>query len=222
MTAQTKITVIFILSFILVVSPVLTHAQNGDWKCVKKTDSISVYSKKSGYSNLQIIKAETEIKTSLSALVALLTDNKNHKNWVYLNKKAEILEKKNDFEWVLYSQTDAPWPVTDRDVVTHARLSQDKKTKTVTIYGEAVPDYLPKDPHHVRVPYAQVQWQFIPEKNGWVKVVFTLSADMGGSIPKWLMNLTAAKGPFETIRKMRKEVKKKKYRMAHLYYIVEP
>ncbi|UBM62733.1 hypothetical protein LA303_01835 [Candidatus Sulfidibacterium hydrothermale] len=221
MISKTKI-ILVTLSFILVVFPVFTGAQNGKWKCVKKSDSVFVYSKKSNSSNLQIIKAETEIKTSLSALVALLIDNKNHKNWVYLNKKTNLLQKKNDFEWFLYSQTDAPWPVTDRDIITHARLSQDKKTKVVTIYGEAVPDYIPKDPHHVRIPYAQAQWQFIPENDGWVKVIFTMSIDMGGSIPKWLVNLTAAKGPFETIRRMRKEVKKKKYRTAHLPYIIEP
>jgi len=221
MTIKTKITTIT-LFLILGTIPVLSDAQDGEWKCIKKSDSICVYSKKSSHSNFLIVKAETEIKTSLSSIVALFLDIKNHKNWVYLNKKAKLLSKKNDFEWFLYSQTDAPWPVNDRDIITHARLSQDKKTKVVTLYGEAVPDYIPKDPHHVRIPYAQAQWQMVPEKDGWVKVIFILSIDMGGTLPQWIVNLNAAKGPFETMRNLRKEVKKKKYQNARLSYIIEP
>ena len=198
------------------------HAQNANWKCVKNSDSVLVYSRKSDSANFRIIKATTELKTSLSALVSLLTDAPHHKNWVYMNKKAEILKKDNPFFWVIYSQINVPWPVTDRDIISKTRMKQDPVTKEVTIHAEADPDYLPENPDHVRIPYAVAEWHFIPQGNGRVKVIFTIEVDVGGNVPQWLANLTAAKGPFQTMKKLRKMVQEKKYKTAVLPFLREP
>ncbi len=222
MIARGQIWPAFLMVFALFSGAFSGHAQNSNWKCVKNSDSIKVFSKKSDSANYRIVKATTELKTSLSSLVLLLTDAANHKNWVFLNKKAEVLEKKDPFSWILYSQSDAPWPVTDRDIITKAKLSQDPVTKTVTIIGKAEPEFMPEDPHHVRIPFAQAQWRFIPENKGWVKVEFTLELDVGGNVPQWLANITATKGPYQTIRNLREEIRRKKYRNAHLNYIREP
>jgi len=218
--AINRVLTLLFLGIYLGISP--GKAQNSEWKCVKRADSILVYARKSDSANYRIIKATTQVKTTLSSLVLLLIDSPHHKDWVFMNKKAEILEKKNPYSWILYSQTDAPWPVTDRDIITKANLMQDPVTKTVTIRGEAIPDYLPKDPEHVRIPYARAQWYFIPEKDSLVKVEFTLEIDVGGNIPQWLANMTATKGPYQTLRGLRKEINQKKYRNAHLKYIMEP
>lgn len=198
------------------------NAQNRTWKLIKNEDGIQVYSRKPDNSKFRIIKVSTQIKTSLSSLVKLIKDASDHKKWVYLDKKAEILKEENSFSWVMYSQTNAPWPVSDRDIVARGHLSQDSITKIVTIRGEALPGYVPKDPDYVRIPYALSKWQFIPEKGGLVKVEFTLVIDIGGSVPRWLTNLTAAKGPYQTMRGLRKEIKRKKYRKGHLPFILEP
>ncbi len=198
------------------------NAQNRAWKLIKNENGIQVYSKKPDNSKFRIIKVSTQIKTSLSSLVKLIKDVSGHKKWVYLDKKAEILREKPPFSWVMYSQTDAPWPVSDRDVVARGHLSQDSITKIVTIRGEALPHYVPKDPDYVRIPYALSKWQFIPEKDSLVEVEFTLVINIGGSVPRWLANLTAAKGPYQTMRGLRKEIKRKKYRKVHLPFIMEP
>jgi hypothetical protein len=218
---QTKFTAVFGITF-FVLAGFAARAQKPVWKCVKNADSIQVYSRKSDSANYKIIKVTTRVKTSLSSLVYLLTDPPNHKNWVCMNKKAEVLKKKDTFHWILYSQTDAPRPVSDRDIITKVRLFQDSLNNAVYITGTALPDYLEKDPDHVRIPYAESKWSFVPEKNGWVSVTFTLELDVGGKIPRWLANLTAAKGPYETMRKLRSEIKKKKYKTARLAYIKEP
>ena len=198
------------------------QAQDSAWKCVKNSDSVLVYARKSDSANYRIVKATTQLKTSLSSLVSLLADAANHKNWVYLNKKAVILKKENPFSWIIYSQTDAPWPVTDRDIVSKTWMKQNPATKEVTIHAEADPDYLPEKPDHVRIPFARAEWHFIPQGNGWVKAVFTIEVDVGGNVPQWLVNLTAARGPFQTMRNLRKMVKKNKYKTSRLPYIKEP
>ncbi len=139
-----------------------------------------------------------------------------------MNRKSVILEKKSPYSWILYNQTNALWPVSDRDVISSAFLMQDSVSKVVTIRGEAMPKYRPTDPDYVRIPFARSQWRFIPLHDGMVEVEFTLELDVGGKIPQWLANLTATKGPYQTIRGLRKEILRKKYRDACLPYIKEP
>ncbi len=197
-------------------------AQKTSWKCVKNKDGIQVYSKKSDSAKYKIIKTTTILKTSLSALVLLITDPPDQHNWVYMNKKSEILEKKNPFTWVVYCQSHLPWPVTDRDVVSRVVLVQDSVTKIITVSGEAIPRFSPDDPDHVRIPFAKSQWRFIPLNDSNVDVEFTLALDVGGNIPHWLANMAAAKGPFQTLLGLKKEIKRKKYSKAHLSFIKEP
>ncbi len=218
---QIKHTAVFPVVF-LILALATGKAQNHEWKCVKNADSILVYSRKSDSANYRVVKAVTEVRSSLSALVSILTNAPHHKDWVYNNKKAEILKKENPFSWVVYSQVHVPWPVTDRDIISKTWMKQDTATKEVTIHAEADPDYLPENPDHVRIPYAVAEWHFIPQGHDRVKVIFTIEVDVGGNVPQWLANLTAAKGPFQTMKNLRKKVKEKKYRSAHLPYIQEP
>ncbi len=213
---------LFLLFWIAFTGIFPVDAQNSAWKCVKNTEGIRVYSRKSDSDNYRIIMVTARIKTTLSALVSLVTDFPNNKNWVFLNKKTEILEKDSPYSWVLYNQTDAPWPVTDRDIISRTTLTQDSMTKIVTIRGVAIPKYRPKDPNYVRIPFARSQWCFIPLKDSMVDVEFTLELDVGGNIPQWLANMTATKGPYQTMRRFRKEIHREKYCDAHLTFIKEP
>ncbi len=211
-----------LLFWIAFIGTLTVNAQNSIWKCVKQEDSIRVYSRKSTDANYRIIKVTTQLKTTLSSLVMLVTDFPNNKNWVYLNNKTEILERNSPLSWIIYNQTDAPWPIADRDIISKTVLTQDSITKIVTIRGEAIPKYRPVDPNHVRIPFAHSQWRFIPLKDSIVDVEFTLELDIGGNIPRWLANMTATKGPYQTMRRFRKEIHSKKYYNAHLSFIKEP
>jgi len=211
-----------LLFWIAFIGTLTVNAQNSIWKCVKQADSIRVYSRKSSDANYRIIKVTTQLKTTLSSLVMLVTDFPNNKNWVYLNNKTEILERNSPLSWIIYNQTDAPWPIADRDIISKTVLTQDSITKVVTIHGEAIPKYLPADPNHVRIPFALSQWRFIPLQDSIVDVEFTLELDIGGNIPRWLANMTATKGPYQTMRRFRKEIHRKKYCNAHLSFIKEP
>ncbi len=213
----------FLLLFLLIFTGIVTlNAQNSTWKLVKNEDSIQVYSRKANNSKLRIIKVSTLVRTSLSSLVELIKDAPDNKKWVYLNKKAEILEEKNPFSWIMYSQTDAPWPISDRDVVVRGYLSQDSITKIVSITAVALPRYIPKKKDYVRIPFAISKWYFIPKKGGLVEAEYTLEVDVGGKIPRWLANMAATKGPFQTMRGLREEIKRKRYRKVHLPFIMEP
>ena len=64
-------------------------------------------------------------------------------------------------------------------------------------------------------------WTLIPKGNGRVDVSYELIVDPGGWIPAWLVNMTMAVGPYNTILNMREELKKEKYQSAKYTFIKE-
>jgi len=193
--------------------------QNDGWEFIRDDEGISVYTRKSDDSPIKEIRVTNEMETTLSALVSLMKDVENHKNWTYANKKAKILEKHSEFSWVFYGYSDAPWPIQDRDMVLYSTLSQDSLTKVITNEGVCHCDYIPKNDGVVRVPACHSIWTLTPLANGKVLVSLEIEIDLGGILPKWLINMVSSKGPFLTIKNMEMAVKKAPYKDAVLDYI---
>ncbi len=192
------------------------------WKLVKHSDGIKVYSKMEDNSLIKTVKAETELKTTLSALFYLLTDVDNQPNWVYNCKKAEILKYEDNLHWYYYTQIDAPWPVTDRDAVTYVETKQDPASKTIIMKSVAVPDFIPESPEYVRIPELVSYWIFEPLANGKIRVTLKLKINLGGIIPQWVTNLLVSRGPFNTMKNFLFEIEKPKYKDVSLNFIEEP
>lgn len=196
--------------------------KGASWKKVKEKDGIIVYAQTSDSTNLKIVKVTAEVHVPLSALVILVKDIHNQKNWIYLYKYSKILKNYSPKHWIYYGQTDTPWPVVDRDVVSNVVLKQDQNTKIVTITSKSIDNFYPAQKDFVRVPYIYSQWRFVPERDGNVKITFIIEVNAGGNIPLWLMNLTATKGPFHTMKNFLREVRKEKYVHTHSECITGP
>ncbi|MCF8364616.1 MAG: START domain-containing protein [Bacteroidales bacterium] len=212
-----------ILTFLFLAINILSGslaAQENDWEFVKNEEGIKVFRKKTEDSPIKAIKVTNEMETTLSALIALMKDVKNHKNWTYANKNAKILEKHNEFSWMFYGYSDAPWPVLDRDMVIHSTLTQDSVTRVIKNEGNCIPDFIPKNEGVVRIPACHSLWTLTPVGNGKILVSLEIQIDLGGTIPGWLINMVSAKGPFQTIKNMEEQVNKPCYKNAKISYII--
>jgi ribosome-associated toxin RatA of RatAB toxin-antitoxin module len=192
-----------------------------EWILKKNEKGIVIYTRDIPGSDFKELKAVTSIKTPLSALVALIKDVPSYTNWVYLCEKSQMIKQVNETEDYYYAESDAPWPVSNRDVVMHCVISQNSVSKTVNSQSKAVAGMVLKKNDIVRVEDINTCWTFIPKPNGTVEINYLLRINPGGAIPSWLVNLAIANGPFTTISQMREEVKKDKYRLARITFIKE-
>jgi hypothetical protein len=192
-----------------------------EWELERQENGVSIYVRKVDDSPVLQVHGVKTIKTSLSALVALIKDSKGRQRWIYKNKRAKRLEERGDFEWIAYKEVEAPWPVSNRDMIVHTEMTQDPVTYIVRVDSVGLPDFLPQKKRIVRVPRLNTSWEFIPGKNGMVEVHFELAIELGGKLPAWLVNTSIDRGPYETILGMARFVKKLRYRNAKLSYIKE-
>lgn len=191
------------------------------WKLVKSKDGITAYTRNIEGSDIKQVKVKTSFKSNLSALVTLIKNVSTHEAWIYKCFKAETIKTISETEYFYYNESEAPWPISNRDIITHAVITQDKKTKTVTIISTGKPNYLKEITGIVRIKKLKAKWDFVPKNDGTIDLTFFISIDLGGGLPAWVVNMAIADGPFETVSNLRKEAQKEKYQKIKLNFIDE-
>ncbi|NTW63440.1 MAG: cyclase [Chlorobiaceae bacterium] len=146
------------------------------------------------------------------AVLALLYDIEVATQWVWKTREMKVLKELSEDEGrIVYQLVSAPWPVSDREIITLSQGYIDPETSEVFIKLECKPDYLPLNDKYVRVPQLEGAWNIIPLSENQCRVVFRLHIEPGGEIPAWLANIAVIDTPFHTMNNMREWVKKEKY-----------
>jgi hypothetical protein len=214
-----KLLINLLFTFLIVSSGFAQKAD--DWKLARNQEGVKIYLRSVKGLGTKEVLGLTQVSATLGALVSMVKDPENHHIWIYANKEARFLKIISDFEWIYYNISEAPWPVRNRDLITHAKLEQDPHSYAVRIDSEGWPDYIPAQKNLVRIAKLKSLWVFTPKSNGIIDIRFELSIDLGGDIPAWLVNFAISKGPFNTLLNMAEVVKTDRYRSKVLSYIKE-
>lgn len=189
-----------------------TSYAQASWEMVEESDDISVYVKKAEGTGLKDVKIKGRIKCSMAEIVKALEDIETQKEWVKSTIDARYVEKDRADHFFFYISTDMPYPVKDRDVVIEYNRLQDSITKIVSIDYKGVPTKLPDTDGFVRIPQFQASYTLKPDTNGIINLEYLLKVDVGGSMPKWIVNLAITKGPIDTIESLFELIKSGHYK----------
>ena len=190
--------------FFFVFSAVIAQ---GSWELKKNQNGIAVYTRKPASGNLKELRVICELAATKAQLISTLQDIGNYTDWVYSNKKSEILKSPDPHKIIYYTESRLPWPIKDRDLI--VQLDINAGPEVLDIQAKSLPEYLPQNKKFVRVPYSLAHWKVTQGANNKLKVDYTFSVDPGGSIPSWLVNATMAVGPYNSFVKLRELLEKK-------------
>lgn len=169
-------------------------------------DSINVYTCPRADSRYKTIKTTFTLQSSLSQLAAAVLDIENYATWQYKTARVNVLKKISDSEVVYYTEVEAPALTSNRDFVIRLTVDPDPMTKGMIIEAVSLPDFTPPVDGVIRVPYSRARWTVVPVGKDRLSVEYIIDIDLGGSVPPWLVNLFAAKAPYETFRALRDQI----------------
>lgn len=195
--------------------------QEKGWKLYSEKDGIQVFTQPVSNSAFKAVKAVGVVETSMSRIAYVLMDVKTTKEWVYGTKVCSLLKQMTPADLIYYSEVDLPWPASNRDFIIRITLTQEPKTKLMTIVAENMPKYISEKNGIIRIQRSSGLWHIIPIDANHVRVEYTLQVDPGGWIPAWLVNMVASTGPYQSFVGLRKQVKKEKYRDMKLPGIID-
>jgi len=173
-----------------------------DWKLSKEKDGIKVFQSETKNSNYKCIKVECILEGNYDKLIAVLNNVSHHKDWVYNNKTSSIIKQLSPYEFYYYTEAHLPWPMSNRDAVVHLTMYRDSLNRFLKITSLGVPNYIPEKSGKVRVPKSNVNWYVTMPTAKTISIVYTFEAEPGGSVPAWLANAFADKGPYESFKKL--------------------
>jgi hypothetical protein len=193
---STYTTILSALIISLFFIPEIISAQ--EWSLAKEKNGVKIETRFIKGWSIKEYRATVYIKTTLAKAVDAYRDPVKRKKFMERSIEVYDLKEVSKDEIITYNLGNAPWPVLDRDNITRSIFSR-PKTNQVRISMVSLPDYIPHKYNIVRVPRAKGYWLFTDVGNGKVKVVQQSVADLGGSIPDWVINSTIVEGPYDTL-----------------------
>jgi uncharacterized membrane protein len=203
------LTILFALLFSV---NVFAGNSGDDWKLEKDKNEVKIWTLETENSNIKSFRAITTIEASISQLAAVLNDVEAYPRWMSDVKKVKILEEVNNNERYYYLQVDAPWPVSNRDNIVHFSLKEDPSTQGFVVSAKGKADYIPLKEDVVRIQNSMGTWNITQIDYKTSKIVFEYTADPGGELPSWVVNLFIVDGPYTTLLNLKEIVKTAPYK----------
>ena len=213
----------FIALALLSVSFSTASELENEWKLKKEKHGIKVFMKHKDESRLKTAKAVAEITVDDPySIVAVLNDYETIPKWFHLVSKVEDLGRKSEVDRDVRIVSDLPWPLKDREVVSHVLIEQDPATYAVRLEFKNKPGLLPPNKDYLRVEEYEgyLLFEFLGNKR--VKLTFEAIGDPGGNIPYWMANMLAAEIPYFSIKRMIKYIEKEKFQGQNYDYVEIP
>ena len=199
-----------------------------EWQKAKDQDGIKVFTRKVPNSDIREFKGIIDINSSLDSLSGVLNDINACPLWVHQCKAPAIIETLGYAERYVYQISDFPFPAQNRDVIHHARVIQNPKTRAITIKLDAAPDYCLKSTlkscepinrsSNIRIRHSQGTYHLEPINSTITRVIWQQHVEPGGDLPNWMVNSMLVSVPFSTLGKLREIVQNAKYQTARLAY----
>lgn len=196
---------------VLILSVAVSAFSQDGWEIQKNKNGVQMYTRSIDGEEVKEFRGITRIQAPLSAFVAVFHDVAAFAEWMPSTLSARILESHGDAEHIHYIEISAPWPVRNRDAIYRFTYSQDPRTRTVTLEMVCLPDFEPRKTGKVRIPRARGMYRFQPMDNGEVEVVFQMHTEPGGGIPPWLVNWRIVDAPYQTLIRLKDQVRLEKY-----------
>lgn len=205
----------------LLLCPLSASADQWELARTDEVRDIRVYLRKEPDSPYKGFYAITRARTSLSSVVAVLSDVPAMPEWIARMRSARMLKRVADREVWVHGVYQLPYPFVEREAVLLSTLTQ-KKNGSVEVATRAVPGMTVTNSGRVRLTEMHSLWRLTPEKGGIVKIELWGQGTPGGYVPPLLFNYNLPDEPAQTLRNLRQMLTRDKYRKKTLGYIREP
>lgn len=196
-------------------------ALEDDWRLEKDQDGIQVYTRAVQGVEHRAVKAIMIVEVGPAELVALVRDTAACPEWAQFCKSSHEHEVLSETELYVYTLNEMPWPIKDRDAISHVLWTQDAHTGAVAMHAAAVTGVIDESDDALRLIDAETSWTFIPQADGRTTVISEAHVDPGGPLPSWITNRLLVDAPFDTLAQMRELVSSGRYSGVQFDFIDE-
>ncbi|HEH9420041.1 START domain-containing protein [Aeromonas veronii] len=174
------------------------------WLLQQQDEGVMLWSRPHPRGPFVELRLEMRVAATSLTLLDVLRDTEHHKRWLPESREMRLLARPSPNEDIVYTRLSAPWPLEDRELITHSQLTRTADC-TLRLKVWAVPDVLVPHVGLKRIRISEGIWEAIPQPNGSTLVRLESYTDPGSNLPGWLVNpvaMRAAVRSFKAIRQL--------------------
>lgn len=195
---------IFFLIFCTLQLVQITSAQ--EWELKKSKNGIKVYTRSLDSTKINEYKVVLVTETSVEKALQVITDGDNLWKWNHKTSKSKTVKKLSDNEYIFWMKNDLPWPVKNRDNISHVRVAKIPSGYWIDILP-GPKDSVPSEDGTIRITNFKGHWSII-QKGEKVQITHQLYGDPEGSLPAWLLNSVLISAPFHSFSDLKELLEK--------------
>lgn len=185
----------------------LPRAHASDWEVIASRDGIVVSRRVAAGRVFPELRAVGQVAGSPYEVLAVLMDVPAYVEWLPDCVESKRVRMIDTWRSVIYTRTDVPWPIADREVVVENVVSFIDPPSKVKVAFAAVPaPDVGRGRGTVRMEHATGFYAIEAIDAVHSRVQYEIDADPGGTLPDWLIRLQSTRNPFETIAGLRRRL----------------
>ena len=181
-------------------------SDKNEWTLKKEKDGMNIYSRHSDFSKFNDIRVDMDLPGTVEQLASILLDVSKYSKWIYATKSSTVMKKVNESEVIYYSEIGTPWPAANRDFYADLKIILNPVTHSMNVVSVGMKDYQPEKKDLVRIPMSKSFWSITSGLDKTIHLQYILQVDPGGSVPAWILNTFATRGPLETFSNLKKKM----------------
>jgi len=188
---------IVILLGLLWITP--SFGQTDLWKLARHRQGVEVYIHRSVERQVKGFKATATVDMSLEELEAILDNVEEYPTWHTGIKEARKILNETDHTFYLLTKTNSAWPAKDQELCWFVNKHWDQSQEFLFYDQICSLNLSPEKRINEQIPQAWGGWRLKKLESGEVEIQYILSADQGGRLPTWLINILSADNPHKTL-----------------------
>jgi hypothetical protein len=182
---------------------------NGAWVRTRTENGIAVSKKNIPGSPFLAFRGEGDIDEPLLLVGSVLVDIARDREWIDSLVESRILRTVSETEYITYTHVGTPITMSDRDFVTNVTLAVQPTQKQLAINMHSVTDPSAPTTRYVRAELSSSSFSLTSIDGGrGTHVVAEIHCDPKGSIAAWIVNKFQNDWGYNTITRLRTQVKK--------------
>jgi hypothetical protein len=181
-----------------------------EWECLGTRDGITTYRRAVPGSPVVAIRGDGIVEAPILRVASVVLDTARLHEWTDSLALARRIRISSWTEFVEYDQIRTPFILKDRDFVVHTSLELLPEQKQIVLRMRSVTDPLaPATGRRVRGELMQSRYVLSGLDRGRrTRMIAEVHADPKGAVPKWIVNHYQKGWAYETITRLRGQVRK--------------
>ncbi len=169
------------------------------WQLARDREGVEVYIHRAVERQVKGFKATTTVNISMEDLETILDNVDEYPNWHAGVKYAKKILKKTEETFYVLVKTNNAWPAKDQELTWFVNKHWDK-SEGYLFYDQICSLNVSAEKRvNEQIPQAWGGWRLRELESGEVEIQYILSADQGGKLPTWLINILSADNPHKTL-----------------------